>query len=79
MHTPDMITDLAVMLLTAGLITILFKKIKKSFKKVLTKKNLFDIIKEQWEFSSAGRASALQAEGHRFEPYNSHQNRIRTL
>ena len=24
------------------------------------------------EFSSAGRASALQAEGHRFEPYNSH-------
>ncbi len=28
MHTPDMITDLAVMLLTAGLITILFKKIK---------------------------------------------------
>ena len=28
MHTPDMITDLAIMLLTAGLITILFKKIK---------------------------------------------------
>ena len=26
-----------------------------------------------WEFSSAGRASALQAEGRRFEPYNSHQ------
>ena len=26
----------------------------------------------QWEFSSAGRASALQAEGHRFEPCNSH-------
>ena len=25
-----------------------------------------------WEFSSAGRASALQAEGHRFEPYRSH-------
>ena len=25
-----------------------------------------------WEFSSAGRASALQAEGHRFEPCNSH-------
>ena len=25
-----------------------------------------------WEFSSAGRASALQAGGHRFEPYNSH-------
>ena len=26
------------------------------------------------EFSSAGRASALQAEGHRFEPCNSHHN-----
>ncbi len=26
-----------------------------------------------WEHSSAGRASALQAEGHRFEPYCSHQ------
>ena len=26
-----------------------------------------------WEFSSAGRASALQAEGHRFEPCCSHQ------
>ena len=25
-----------------------------------------------WEHSSAGRASALQAEGHRFEPYCSH-------
>ena len=26
----------------------------------------------KWEHSSAGRASALQAEGHRFEPYCSH-------
>ena len=26
-----------------------------------------------WEHSSAGRASALQAEGHRFEPCSSHQ------
>src|SRR5699024_3530637 len=25
-----------------------------------------------WDLSSAGRASALQAEGHRFEPYRSH-------
>ena len=25
-----------------------------------------------WDLSSAGRASALQAEGHRFEPYCSH-------
>lgn len=28
MHTPNMITDLAIMLLTAGVITILFKKLK---------------------------------------------------
>ncbi len=26
-----------------------------------------------WALSSAGRASALQAEGHRFEPYSAHQ------
>ena len=32
-----------------------------------------DILK--WEHSSAGRASALQAEGHRFEPYCSHHLR----
>ena len=30
----------------------------------------------KWEFSSAGRASALQAGCHRFEPCNSHQNFI---
>ena len=28
-----------------------------------------------WEFSSAGRASALQAEGQRFDPVNSHHSR----
>ena len=28
-----------------------------------------------WTFSSAGRASALQAEGHRFDPYNFHHLR----
>ena len=27
-----------------------------------------------WNLSSAGRASALQAEGHRFEPYRPHLN-----
>ena len=27
---------------------------------------------KKWEHSSAGRASALQAEGHRFEPYRFH-------
>ena len=29
-----------------------------------------------WDLSSAGRASALQAEGHRFEPYRSHLNKF---
>ena len=29
-----------------------------------------------WDLSSAGRASALQAEGHRFEPCRSHIYRI---
>ncbi len=31
-------------------------------------------IRKQRGFSSAGRASALQAEGHRFEPCSPHQN-----
>ena len=31
-----------------------------------------------WDLSSAGRASALQAEGHRFEPCRSHFFVIRT-
>ena len=30
-----------------------------------------------WGLSSAGRASALQAEGHRFEPYRSHLLKIK--
>ena len=29
-----------------------------------------------WEFSSAGRASALQAEGQRFDPVNSHKGPV---
>ncbi len=29
-----------------------------------------------WGLSSAGRASALQAEGHRFEPYRPHSSLI---
>ena len=33
---------------------------------------LSDIFKGWWGLSSAGRASALQAEGHRFEPYRPH-------
>ena len=30
------------------------------------------ILFNKWDLSSAGRASALQAEGHRFEPCRSH-------
>ena len=30
------------------------------------------LVKDPWDLSSAGRASALQAEGHRFEPCRSH-------
>ena len=46
-------------------------------KKVLTKCCTFDIVNKSvatsgWDLSSAGRASALQAEGHRFEPCRSH-------
>ena len=49
----------------------------KKRKKRLTKQKGCDIVwwspfKSGWEHSSAGRASALQAEGHRFEPYCSH-------
>ena len=32
------------------------------------------ILFNKWDLSSAGRASALQAEGHRFEPYRPHLN-----
>ena len=32
--------------------------------------SLFWVV--MWGLSSAGRASALQAEGHRFEPYRPH-------
>ena len=58
-------------------------KILKKLKKVLTFYGLRCIIQKlvvtttnKWDHSSAGRASALQAEGHRFEPYWSHHKRI---
>ena len=41
----------------------------------MTKEKGLNIIKKYFyvrDLSSAGRASALQAEGHRFEPYRSH-------
>ena len=34
------------------------------------------MLRNARELSSAGRASALQAEGHRFEPYSSHQTAL---
>ena len=36
--------------------------------------SLFWVV--MWGLSSAGRASALQAEGHRFEPYRPHNLQI---
>ena len=46
--------------------------------KSLTKSSEYSIICVYclWDLSSAGRASALQAEGHRFEPYRSHFNNM---
>ena len=59
------------------------KKNEKNSKKVLTEKaNAYIIVnvageqhqrrQRMWEFSSAGRASALQAECRRFDPVNAH-------
>ena len=53
----------------------------RNFQKTLDKPHFlcYNIFRRQgadehrWGFSSAGRASALQAEGHRFEPYSPHQ------
>ena len=33
------------------------------------------LLGRMWGLSSAGRASALQAEGHRFEPYRPHSKK----
>ena len=38
--------------------------------------DVISVIILLWGLSSAGRASALQAEGHRFEPYRPHQFNI---
>ena len=51
-----------------------FKKSKKFLKKVLTNEIycaiIISVARAIWKHSSVGRASALQAEGHRFEPRN---------
>ena len=51
------------------------KKIKKISKNVLTsyeKSCILKHVERTWSLSSAGRASALQAGGHRFEPCSDH-------
>ena len=42
------------------------------FRVVFLSNNCYGLIKPVWGLSSAGRASALQAEGHRFEPCRPH-------
>ena len=37
-----------------------------------SRKAIVYLMYKLWDLSSAGRASALQAEGHRFEPCRSH-------
>ncbi len=52
-----------------------FMKLIKLIIVLLTKLHKMNIMKKYFlkgDLSSAGRASALQAEGHRFEPYRSH-------
>ena len=41
-------------------------------KSLYNSKAVSDTATAERDLSSAGRASALQAEGHRFEPYRSH-------
>ena len=51
------------------------KKNKKNSKNVLTswkKSCILSHVERTWSLSSAGRASALQAGGHRFEPCSDH-------
>ena len=56
------------------------KNTKEKYLKIVLDKRLFHKYNNKvpvekqyiWDLSSAGRASALQAEGHRFEPYRSH-------
>ena len=40
--------------------------------KVVGSSPIWVVPEMEWDLSSAGRASALQAEGHRFEPCRSH-------
>ena len=62
------------------IVLIAYKIFTKIAKNLLTKRCTHCILNKsvaratKWNLSSAGRASALQAEGHRFEPYRFHSN-----
>ena len=43
------------------------------------RKAIVYLMYKLWDLSSAGRASALQAEGHRFEPCRSHLKLINSI
>ena len=51
---------------------IFFKKSVDKRKSVCYNTKAVDKDSRKWKHSSVGRASALQAEGHRFEPYCFH-------
>ena len=67
-------------ILRYGIVLIVYKIFTKISKNLLTNITLHCILNKsvakatKWNLSSAGRASALQAEGHRFEPYRFHSN-----
>ena len=48
------------------------KKIWKNLLTIYLKICIINLVERTWSLSSAGRASALQAGGHRFEPYSDH-------
>ena len=56
-------------------IKIILRFLKKDVDKRRYRWYYVQAVSDPWEHSSAGRASALQAEGHRFEPCCSHQRR----
>ena len=57
-------------------------KTENILKRILTLLRFFSILIEhvyEWGVSSAGRASALQAGGHRFEPYTPHRRKTKQI
>ncbi len=72
--------DVVIGILGYSIVLIVCKIFTKISKNLLTNIALHCILNKsvagatKWNLSSAGRASALQAEGHRFEPYRFHSN-----